>query len=73
MTRDANRDQDDVEPSLELISTFDVRHANSDVDNLVDQITELLSAGTRLVDLSHHDRFGTIIELRAQTTGHVDR
>lgn len=72
MTSKPNFDRDGVEPTLELVSAFDVRHANSDVDHLVDQITDLLSAGTRLVDLSQHDRYGRVIELRAQLRGSVD-
>jgi hypothetical protein len=60
---------DVVEPVLKSICTFDVRHADSDAEGLVDQIMGLLDTGVTLVDLSHHDHRGTVIELRAQSRG----
>jgi hypothetical protein len=55
-----------TEPELRTVSTFAVRNADSHIDGLVEQILELLAGGTRIVDLSSHDRRGTVIELRAQ-------
>jgi hypothetical protein len=73
VTTNARPDQDGVEPELDLVTTFDVRRVDSDADQVVGQILGLLSAGTTLVDLSHHDRFGTVIELRAKQTGQADQ
>ncbi|KIX79311.1 hypothetical protein SF23_01240 [Streptomyces sp. MBRL 10] len=69
MTTEANPEHDTVEPALDRICTFDIRHSDSDVEKLVDRITDLLADGVTLVDLSHHDHRGTVIELRAQTKG----
>lgn len=63
---DRNLGDSSVEPELRRVSTFDVRHADSDVERLVDEIVDLLDHGVTLVDLSHHDHRGTLIELRAQ-------
>lgn len=54
-----------IEPELLTVSSFAVRCSDSDVGGFVEQILELLSDGHRIVDLSSHDRRGTVIELRA--------
>lgn len=69
MTPGVDLANDAVEPELRRVCTFDVRHADSDVEGLVDQIMGLLDGGVTLVDLSHHDHRGTVIELRAQPKG----
>lgn len=71
MTRRSDQPNDAVEPELRSVSFFDVRHADSDIDGLVAQIVDLLADGVTLVDLSHHDHRGTVIELRAQPSNGV--
>lgn len=62
-----------VEPQLQYVCSYQVRRADSDVEELVEQIMGLLGGGATLVDLSRHDHRGTVIELRAQPTGEAAR
>lgn len=53
------------EPAVVTRRTFHVRRAESDVASLVDEILAALGSGANVIDLSHHDPRGTMIELRA--------
>jgi hypothetical protein len=52
------------EPTMVTRRTFHVRHADSDVAGLVEEILAVLGSGTNVVDLSRHDQRGTTIDLR---------
>lgn len=67
MTAPAPSVEPTVEPDLSHVDSFDIRRADSDVDGFVDQVLGLLASGMTLVDISHHDHRGTVIELRAQS------
>jgi hypothetical protein len=53
-----------TEPAMTAVQTFAVRRADEDLDSFVDTLVALLDDDRALVDLSHHDRHATTIELR---------
>lgn len=50
-----------------LLCTIAIRHATTDIEGVADTIHRLLDQH-HLVDLSHHDRHATRVELRFRTT-----
>jgi hypothetical protein len=52
------------EPAITLVRTFAVRHADEDLGTFVGTIVALLEGERALIDLSHHDRHATTVELR---------
>ncbi|MFE9407327.1 hypothetical protein ACFYN0_00780 [Streptomyces sp. NPDC006704] len=67
MTTPAETVDAPVEPELDVVSVFDIRRADSDVDGFVTQILGLLTSGVTLIDISQHDHRGTAIELRGRS------
>jgi hypothetical protein len=59
-----------TEPAMTAVQTFAVRRADEDLDSFVDTLVALLDDDGALVDLSHHDRHATTVELRIADREH---